>query len=119
MATLYQIRDDGSQAEHWELTGNPLTVGRSSPAEARVKDENLSRRHFLIEHKGGDYVIRDLNSRNGTWLRGRRVFAETLRHNDLIVAGRTRFRFAAPAYLAAVPLQPTGPHGTLVLPAAA
>jgi pSer/pThr/pTyr-binding forkhead associated (FHA) protein len=119
MATLYQIREDGSQAERWELTGNPLIVGRSSQAEARVKDENLSRRHFLIEHKGEDYVIRDLNSRNGTWLRGQRVTAEPLRHNDLIVAGRTRFRFAAPAYLAAVPAPQIGPHGTLLLHAAA
>ena len=119
MATLYQIRDDGSQAERWELKEHPIVVGRSGQAEVRVRDEGLSRRHFIIVQEGNDYVIRDLNSRNGTWLRGQRVTAEKLQHNDLILAGNTRFRFAAPPYLAAGDPQQTGPHGTLILRAAA
>ncbi len=117
MATLYQIREDGAQAEQWELGDRPLVVGRSGQAEVNVRDDGLSRRHFLIVREGGEYVIKDLNSRNGTWVRGHRVFTERLQHNDLIVAGHTRFRFAAPPYLAAAGMR--GPHDTLVLPAAA
>lgn len=118
MATLYQIGEDGTQAEQWELSERPVVVGRSGQAEVHVRDDGLSRRHFVIVREGEDYVIKDLNSRNGTWVRGRRVLAEKLHHNDLILAGHTRFRFAAPPYLsAAASWAPSGPNGTAILPA--
>jgi pSer/pThr/pTyr-binding forkhead associated (FHA) protein len=118
MATLYQIGKDGAQAEEWELSERPVVVGRSGQAEVHVEDDGLSRRHFAIVREGEDYLIKDLNSRNGTWVRGRRVSTEKLRHNDLILAGHTRFRFAAPPYFAAAASQPqTGPHGTVIVPA--
>ena len=110
MATLYQIREDGSPAERWDLSQHPVVVGRSGQAEVRVRDDGLSRRHFLIVPEGEDYVIKDLNSRNGTWVDGHRIVAERLNHNDLILAGHTRFRFAAQPSLTAV-----GPHGTVVV----
>jgi len=112
MATLYQIGDDGSQAKEWEIGQEPLIVGRSRQAEVNIADDGLSRHHFLIVRDGEDYVIKDLNSRNGTWVEGHRVFAEKLRHNNLILAGHTRFRFAAPPAISA-----TGPHGTVLLSA--
>src|ERR1035441_10673209 len=82
MATLYQIRDDGSREERWQISNKPLAVGRSGQAQVSIGDDGVSRRHFLIVQDGEDYVIKDLNSRNGTWVEGRRVSAEKLRHND-------------------------------------
>ena len=77
MATLYQIGEDGSPAERWELSQHPVVVGAAArPGPDR--DDGLSRRHFLIVHEGEDYVIKDLNSRNGTWVDGQRVVAERL-----------------------------------------
>jgi pSer/pThr/pTyr-binding forkhead associated (FHA) protein len=116
MATLYQIRDDGSREERWEIGGQPLVVGRNGRAQVSVEDDGISRRHFLIVRDGEDYVIRDLNSRNGTWVEGRRVFAEKLRHNDCILAGRTQFLFAdAPIASTGAAHAETGPNGTQVL----
>ncbi len=94
MAELYHIGDDGSRAERWEIEEEPVVVGRSGQAKVSIGDEGLSRRHFLILRDGEDYVIKDLNSRNGTWLAGRRVFAEKLHNNDCILAGHTVFLFA-------------------------
>ncbi len=119
MATLYQIGDDGSRGEQWELSTQPVIVGRGGQAQVSIRDEGLSRRHFCIVRDGEDYVIKDLNSRNGTWVDGRRVLAEKLRHNNLILAGNTRFLFAAsPAASATVSRASTGPNGTVVVPAA-
>jgi pSer/pThr/pTyr-binding forkhead associated (FHA) protein len=118
MAILYQIGEDGSQAEHWDISDEPMVVGRSVQAKVIIKDEGLSRRHFLIEREGEEYVIRDLNSRNGTWLDGSRIFTKKLHHNDCILAGRTRFLFTAPSILArAVVKGESGPHGTRIIPA--
>jgi pSer/pThr/pTyr-binding forkhead associated (FHA) protein len=117
MTRLYQIGEDGSQAGQWDIREEPLLVGRSSQAQIRLEDEGVSRRHFLIVRDGGDCVIKDLNSRNGTWVDGYRVFAEKLRHNDSILAGRTVFVFAdrEDPLLLHHPLR--GPHGTVVLSA--
>jgi pSer/pThr/pTyr-binding forkhead associated (FHA) protein len=116
MATLFQIGNDGSRAERWEIDEAPVMVGRSRQARVSVADEGVSRRHFLILHEGDDYVIKDLNSRNGTWVDGRRVFSKKLYHNDCILAGRTRFLFAErPAASAMSPEPQMGPHGTVML----
>ena len=115
MATLYQIGEDGSTAERWDLGDESFLVGRSGLAKISIEDEGVSRRHFLIAREGEDYVIKDLNSRNGTWVAGRRVFAEKLHHNDSILAGRTLFLFADPPVTSTTAGQPpTGPHGTVM-----
>ena len=112
MATLYQIGEDGSREERCEIGDAPVVVGRHGRAQVSVKDDGISRRHFAIVRDGQDYLIKDLNSRNGTWVEGRRVFAEKLRHNDCILAGSTKFVFADP------PVVPhTGPHGTQIISA--
>jgi pSer/pThr/pTyr-binding forkhead associated (FHA) protein len=119
MATLYRIGSNGSKAEIMEIDQEPVVVGRSAQAKVSVQDEGLSRRHFLILREGEDYVIKDLSSRNGTWISGRRVFAGKLRHNDYILAGRTRFLFLDPPV--SLPTRghcQTGPHDTVMLPAA-
>ena len=117
MATLYQIGENGSLAEQWEVGEEPVLVGRKGHAQGSIEDEGVSRRHFVISRDGEDYVIKDLNSRNGTWVEGRRVSAEKLRHNDCIQAGRTLFRFAEPP-IESAPISelPAGPHGTVIIP---
>jgi pSer/pThr/pTyr-binding forkhead associated (FHA) protein len=119
MATLYQIKSNGSQAEVMEIDQEPVVVGRSTAAKVSVEDEGISRRHFLVLREGEDYVIKDLSSRNGTWINGRRVFTGKLRHNDCILAGHTRFLFLDPSAASATRGQvQTGPHGTVIIPAA-
>jgi pSer/pThr/pTyr-binding forkhead associated (FHA) protein len=115
MATLYQIGEDGCKGERWELSDEPFVVGRSRLVGVSIEDEGVSRRHFLIAREGEDYVIKDLNSRNGTWVDGCRISAEKLHHNDRILAGRTQFVFAHQPALTAMAGKPvTGPHGTQI-----
>ena len=116
MATLYQISNDGYSIERWDIDEESVVVGRSGQAQVSVEDEGLSRRHFLIVYDGEGYVLKDLSSRNGTWVDGRRVFAEKLHHNDRIRAGNTLFLFADPSEGSATIRGPrTGPHGTVML----
>lgn len=116
MATLYQVSDDGYSIGRWDIDDEPIVVGRSGQAKVSIEDEGLSRRHFLIVPEGEGYVIKDLSSRNGTWVDGRRIIAEKLHHNDRIVAGSTLFLFADPLAVAATVRGPRmGPHGTVML----
>jgi pSer/pThr/pTyr-binding forkhead associated (FHA) protein len=116
MATLYQITNDGYNIERWDIDEESVVVGRGGQAQVSVEDEGLSRRHFLIVQDGQGYLLKDLSSRNGTWMDGRRVLAEKLRHNDRILAGNTLFLFADPPAVPATLREPrSGPHGTVMM----
>jgi len=93
MATLCQIREDGSTAGQWELGRQPLVVGRDDTVCAHVADESASRRHAVILREAEHYIIEDLGSQNGTWVDGRRVLAARLYHNAHVLIGRTQFVF--------------------------
>ncbi len=93
MASLCLLDEDGSLAGQWELGEQPVAVGRGAAADVIVDDPALSRRHFLIQREGGEFLLTDLNSRNGTWVDGRRAATEKLHHHDCILAGRTLFLF--------------------------
>ena len=43
---------------------------------------------------GGKTVIEDLNSTNGTYVNGQRISRRTLKDGDLVMLGKTEFRFS-------------------------
>ncbi|SRR5258706_8611849 len=117
MATLQIFDEDGKLTEQWQLGGRSMTVGRGDTADVKIDDDGLSRRHFTIVREGGEFVIRDLSSRNGTWIEGDRRAHAILRDGDSIQAGRTRFQFCEQILRSDVTLHRlTGPHDTVVIP---
>jgi pSer/pThr/pTyr-binding forkhead associated (FHA) protein len=80
--------------ERWEIGERPVAIGRDDSADVQIKDESLSRRHFLIARQGESYLLQDLDSQNGTWVDGQRARTVKLRHHDCIAAGRTLFLFS-------------------------
>ena len=116
MADLCVLDENGAIAQRWEIGDEPVAVGRDETAEVTIPDHTLSRRHFLIWQEGGSFLIKDLNSQNGTWVDGERAQGTELRHNVCIVAGRTVFMFSEHRHSAGAadkPLQDTA----AVLPA--
>ena len=89
MAHLYLLDENGAVAQRWEIGDQPMAVGRDEAADVMVPDELLSRHHFRIWREGTDFLIKDLNSQNGTWVGGQRAQATKLLHNVCIVAGRS------------------------------
>ena len=85
---------DGEQpnAVHRILRYETL-IGRGGDVQIDVNDELVSKRHGLIRVDGAVCTIRDLGSRNGTRVNGRKMREETalrLRHLDEILIGTTR-----------------------------
>jgi predicted component of type VI protein secretion system len=56
-----------------ELTGEPLSIGRSREADIPLLDEKVSRVHCGIRLSEGEFYLKDLKSRNGTFVNGQRV----------------------------------------------
>ena len=70
------------------LQGSTLTVGRSSSAGRKVKDNHLSRVHLEFDFQGPKAIARDLHSRNGIFVNGKRVEGQrTLHEGDRVLAG--------------------------------
>lgn len=80
------------------LTGQrfPLAVaielGRESMQIPLGFDSSASRRHTRIEAQGGQVVVTDLGSTNGTFLNGQRVTNGIAKMGDIIKVGATSFR---------------------------
>ncbi len=50
-----------------------LRIGRSADADLQLIDERVSRDHCTLEVTADGVLLRDLGSRNGTWLKGKRI----------------------------------------------
>ena len=75
------------------LLGKRTTFGRTPDNDVRVDAEFISRHHAVALRTGGKTVIEDLNSTNGTYVNGQRVSRRTLKDGDLVMLGKTEFRF--------------------------
>ena len=75
-----------------------VTVGRDRTQDMVLLDPSVSRTHFRIRFTVEGFLLRDLESANGTLLNGRWLDNETgLSNGDKIEAGRFRFRFESGA----------------------
>jgi hypothetical protein len=86
-----------SGAERVPLTSERVTVGKSRANDLVVDDPEVSRMHAVLERYPAGWCVRDLSSRNGTFVNGQRLTAERpLRVGDEIRVGTTIIRFDAP-----------------------
>jgi DNA-binding CsgD family transcriptional regulator len=77
------------------LEGDRVTVG-SDPSNdlALPADATLSRLHAVFVHYPSGWCVRDLDSRNGTFVNGERIRLERpLRHGDEVRIGSSRLRY--------------------------
>jgi pSer/pThr/pTyr-binding forkhead associated (FHA) protein len=74
------------------LDKRELFIGRAPSCELIVTDEFASSQHAKVVHIGGDWVIQDLDSTNGTYVDGVRIQTpEVLRMNIPVRVGKTTF----------------------------
>ncbi|HZN56741.1 MAG TPA: HD domain-containing phosphohydrolase [Planctomycetota bacterium] len=74
---VYEIRDDS------------LVIGRDVTEGIQVLDQGVSRRHAEIFRIGEMYFIRDLESRNGTFVNDKTVNEDLLRFGDQVRIGNS------------------------------
>ncbi len=76
------------------VAGAVTRVGRALDNEIVVSHSSVSRHHASIENSNGAFVVRDLNSQNGTFVGNRRVTEPTrVSDGDSVRFGDAQFTF--------------------------
>lgn len=76
------------------LKQDKISIGRSADNDIAILDPYSSGHHSLIYKKDKRYVVRDNNSKNGTFLNGNKIQGETiLNKGDEVLIGSTRIIF--------------------------
>jgi putative nucleotidyltransferase with HDIG domain len=73
--------------------GERLSIGRGFSNDLQLPEPEVSRQHCLIERRGSELFIRDLDSSNGTFINGRRISETVLSSGDTIHLGTTELAF--------------------------
>ena len=91
MAKLIVI--SGEERQEFELAAFN-TIGRHPDNTIQILDRIISKEHAQIQRAAdGRYLLRDLRSLNGTFMRGERVADHYLTDNDEFTMGSTRIVF--------------------------
>jgi hypothetical protein len=70
---LLILSQDGEFRESWVLSQEQTTIGRQDDNMICISDRWISRHHACIYCDGMRYTIKDLGSKNGLFVNGRRV----------------------------------------------
>ncbi len=93
---LHYSKQDGLSKE-FDIGERSITIGRSPDADIILLDDKVSRVHCGIRLWDGEFYIKDLKSKNGTFVNGRRVEVAKLKASDVIKVGSYTFTFEQPA----------------------
>ncbi|HVR18539.1 MAG TPA: sigma 54-interacting transcriptional regulator [Polyangiaceae bacterium] len=70
-----------------ELAGASKVIGRDADCAIRVESQGVSRKHAEIYRQGPVFAIKDLGSRNGVFVEGRRIEHTALRPGQVLRIG--------------------------------
>lgn len=88
------IEDDEQKQISLPLVHAEYGVGRDESNEIRLTERNISRRHATLQRNAEGWIVRDLESYNGTYINGLRVAGEQhVAHGDIVQLGDYRLEF--------------------------
>ena len=90
------ILSEGMTGRSHELTVDKTTIGRVEDNTFHIADPSISSHHCEIILRGGEVVVHDLNSTNGTFIEGEKVSESVLKAGQVLRLGQIQLRLEAP-----------------------
>jgi len=75
-AAMLLVQEGNSPKTQWPLVKLAIIIGREPDSDVQINDRQVSRRHAEITQTPQGYMLRDLGSKNGTFLNGEVVSQE-------------------------------------------
>lgn len=80
------------EVNHVPINTTPFRVGRRSSNNLTISNRTVSGKHAELVVDGGQLLVRDINSTNGTFINGKRVRSVSpVEEGDVIHFGKVRF----------------------------
>jgi pSer/pThr/pTyr-binding forkhead associated (FHA) protein len=110
------ILSEGMTGRSHELTVDKTTIGRVEDNTFPIVDPSVSSHHCEVLLKGGDVVVRDLNSTNGTHINGEKITESIFKPGQVLRLGQVELRLESAETAAATGAAPKKPvDGTMVM----
>ncbi len=95
MVAYLVIREGSKWTDVFRLVeGESVTIGRAPTNQIVIKDERCSRSHAELFYEDTDWFLRDLESRNGTTVRGSQISSDYgLQPGDVFHIGNSSLAF--------------------------
>jgi len=113
------ILNQGLTGQSHELKADSTTIGRVEDNMFQIGEPSVSSHHCEVLLRGGDVVIRDLNSTNGTFINNQKVAESVLKPGQTLRLGNVELRLDAGAGGAPAPAPSVAAPGIPGLPSAA
>jgi pSer/pThr/pTyr-binding forkhead associated (FHA) protein len=89
------IQTGKHQGKTIDLAGTDCIIGRQENCKIRIASEDVSKQHCRLKHKPDGLYLKDLGSRNGTFLNDQQVTEEVkIQPGDLLRVGPMTFLVA-------------------------
>jgi pSer/pThr/pTyr-binding forkhead associated (FHA) protein len=83
----------GKTIKKFNFDKDSVCVGRDPDCEIPIDNIGVSRRHATIESANGEYILTDLKSHNGTFVKGTRIYHHQLQEGDEFFIGKYSLQF--------------------------
>ena len=103
MPKLQITYPDGREETH-DLEAEVVTLGRLPDNMIQIDDASVSSHHAQFTQEGGEYVLKDLNSTNGTRRNGEQLSAATLDDTDMLRFGKIQAAYFKSVVTSAQPM---------------
>ncbi|MFC1461461.1 FHA domain-containing protein [Verrucomicrobiota bacterium] len=84
---------DSIKGEKFEIKRDRTTIGRNHNNNIVLNDGAISSQHCYISHRGGHYILHDLNSTNGTKVNSKLVTEAELAPKHVLQIGSLELMF--------------------------
>lgn len=91
MAKLVVLKK-GSPAANYELKAERTTIGRMDDNAFQIDEPSVSSHHCEVLMQGNEFVVKDLNSTNGTFLAGEKVTESKVAPGQILRLGEVEVR---------------------------
>lgn len=88
------LRFDGETVKEYHFhEGIPLTIGRNDKNLIYIPNPSVSSKHAIIESADNGFLLKDLHSKNGTFVNKKFINSHWLEHGDIITVGKHTIEF--------------------------
>jgi len=89
------LSKDGDFIEEHKVNKKRLHIGRHSDNDIRIKSDKVSRQHAILIYHENEFFIRDMSSKNGTYIDKKRIDMQQLNDGSIVEIGEYTLIFKA------------------------